>query len=110
LYILEDRQLVDEIEALEDEADGALAEVRALPLGMPGDFVAEEVILAARGIIQETQDVEQRRFAASGRAHDRHELAGLDLEVDVVERGGLDFVGAVDFGEVDGPNHGCMMR
>jgi len=65
-------------------------------LGKAGDFLAVEHVGAARGTIEHADHVQQRRFAAPGRAHDRHELAVGDVEVDTIERGRLDGFGAVD--------------
>ena len=48
LDILAHAKLVDEIEALEDEADVALAEVGELGLGQAGDLGAVEDVGAAR--------------------------------------------------------------
>ena len=80
LYVFIDVQLVDEVEALEHEADVALAELGALLLLQAADLLSEQLIGALGGIIQEAEDVEQRGFAAARRPHDGDELAIVDGE------------------------------
>ncbi len=80
LYVFIDVQLVDEVEALEHEADVALAELGALLLLQAADLLSEQLIGALGGIIQEAEDVEQRGFAAARRPHDGDELAVVDGE------------------------------
>jgi uncharacterized protein YbbC (DUF1343 family) len=46
LDVFADRELVDEIEALEDEADVLLAELCAPAFGIAGDILAEEAVAA----------------------------------------------------------------
>ena len=96
--VLIDVELVDEVEALEHEADVALAEFGALALLQLAHLLTEQLVGAARGVVQEAEDVEQRGFAAARRPHHGHELAGLDFEGDTVQREGLDFFRAEDFG------------
>ena len=93
-------EFIDQVEALEHEADVALAELGALLFLEAAHFGAEEFIGTAGGIVQQAQNVQQRGFAAARRAHDGDELAVLDFEGNAVERGGLDFFRAEDFGKV----------
>ena len=58
LDIFADRQFVDQVEALEDEADVALAGVRKLGLGEAGDLLAVEYVGAFGRAIQHAHDVE----------------------------------------------------
>src|SRR5690606_16111915 len=100
LDVLVDRQLVDEVEALEDEADGAAAEAGAPALGEPGRGVPVEPVLPAGGAVEQAEDVEERGLPAPRRPHDGDELAALDLDGDAAERAGLDLLGGVDAAEV----------
>src|SRR3546814_4168737 len=61
LDILTDRQFVDEVEALEDEAEILLATIGQLRLGKAGHFLAVEDVGAARRAIEHADDVEQGR-------------------------------------------------
>ncbi len=99
LDILAHRQLVDQVEALEDEADVGLAHVGELALREAGDLLSVEQVRTARRAVEHADHVEQGRFAAARRAHDRDELALGDVKVDRVERGRLDRVGAIDLRE-----------
>jgi len=98
LDVLIDVQLVDEVEALEYEADIALAKLGALAFFQLSHLLTEQLVGAARGVVQEAEDVEQRGFAAARRPHHGHELAALNFERDAVQREGLDFFRAEDFG------------
>ena len=99
LDVLVDREVADEVEALEDEPDLAVAD--AGPLGevevrhRPG----VEDVGAAGGRVEQAQDREQRRLAAARRPRDRHVLAFLDVQVDPRQGVGLDLVGEEDLGE-----------
>ena len=59
LNILIHIQFVNQVEALEHEADIALAELGALLLLKIGHFRAQEFIGAAGGIVQQAQDIQQ---------------------------------------------------
>src|SRR5690606_39696152 len=96
LDVLVDRHLGNEVEALKDEADLAIAKPRAL-LGVDlVDRDAGEPVLARRGLVEETEDRQQRGLAASGRTFDRHVFAALDDEIDAAERMRLDRFRSVD--------------
>ena len=92
-----------QVERLEDEADRAPPEPGAAEVVERGDVDADEPVGAGRLAIEEPDDVEQRRLPGTGRADDRHPLAGPDREVDVaqgVDRG-IGPEGAGDVGEQD---------
>ena len=81
LDVLGDVEVVDEVEALEDEADADVAaDDGELVLGVAGHVLAEKHVGARGRLVDEAQHVEQRRLAAAGRSHDGQELAGRDLE------------------------------
>ena len=95
-------QLVDEVEALEHEADVALAELGAVLFLEAAHLLAEQFILAVGGVVQEAEDVEQGRLAAARGAHDGDELAVVDFERNAVEGDGLnlDVLATEDFFQV----------
>src|SRR5690242_18702040 len=80
--ILADRELVDQIEALEDEADVVLARLGKRDFGEARDLLAVEHVGPAGGAIEHSHDIQQGRLAAAGWAHDGDELALGDFEVD----------------------------
>ena len=90
----------NQVEALEHKADVALAELGALLLLQAADFGAQEFVGTAGGIVQQAEDVEQRRFAAARRAHDGDELAVLDFEGYTVQSRGLNFFRPEDLGKI----------
>ena len=97
LDVFENRQIADEIEALEDESDLAIADARAIREREVRDFGALERIAAARRRIEQAEDGEQRRFAATGRSGDRDVFARADIEMNAGERVGFHFVGQEHF-------------
>ena len=100
LDILEDIQLVDQVERLEDEADVALAELRAVFLSETAHLVVQQHIAARCRVVQQAQNIEQRRFAAARRTHDGDELPLLHFERNAVQCDGLDLFGTENLLEV----------
>ncbi len=81
LDVLVHREVADQVEALEDEADLAIAD--AGPLGEVEvlDRVIVEHVGALAGRIEQPEDRQQRRLAAPRRAGDGNVLAAPDLEL-----------------------------
>ncbi len=71
-----------------------------------GDVLVEEPVVAFGRVVEQPDDVQQRRLAAAGRPHDGDEIALVDLEVDAVQGDGLDLVGAIDLEHVVELEHG----
>jgi hypothetical protein len=82
LDVLEDRQVANQVEALEDEPDLAVPHARALGRGELGDRTVVQEVLPFGRRIKQAEDRQQRRLAAPGRSRDGHVLALVDLEVD----------------------------
>ena len=83
--VLGDGELVEQVEALEDDADVLAAERDALLVAHLVDRLVEEAELAPPVVVEHGQHGEQRRLAGARRSHDGDEVAGLHLEVDGVE-------------------------
>src|SRR3979411_2724666 len=64
--ILGDVEIVDQIEALEDEAHHASTQDRQVPLGRASDILAEERVNAARRAVEQPEDIEQCGFSTPG--------------------------------------------
>ena len=77
---------MQQLKALEHEADLAVAHARALVVGQALDVRAVEPVLARRRRVEAAEDVEQRRLARSRRADDRDHLAAIDRERHAIER------------------------
>ena len=81
LDVLRDGEMREERVVLEDEADVAVLG------GHLGDILAVDVHAAAGGIEQSGDDPQQGRLARTAGAQQREELARLDVQVGIVERG-----------------------
>ena len=79
-----------EVEALEDEADLAVAQVSELVLGDVADVDAVEQVAPGGGRVEAAEHVHQRPLAAARAAHDGHELAPRDAQRDAGQRADLD--------------------
>src|SRR5206468_13120856 len=86
LDVLEGGRAREQIEPLEDESEITPAEQRALVAVQCFDLDAAEQIGARARDIEAAEDVHGRRFARARCAHDCHEIACLDVEVDPLER------------------------
>ena len=98
--VLDDRELVDEVVGLEDEAERAAAEGGELVVVHGGDVLAAEKIFAGGGAVEAAEDVEESRFARTRRAHDGDVGAGFDDEADAAQGVNLDVTHRVGFVEV----------
>ena len=106
LDILGHGQVVDQIEALEDEADVFTPKPGQLSLRASADLFAEELERAAARAIEEAEDIEQGGLAAPRRSHDGDKLAGADLEGNLVQRRRFDLAGSIGLAEVFELEHG----
>ena len=93
LDVLVDVQVADQVEALEDEPDLAVAHAGALGQRQVGHRLAVQRVLALGRRVQQPEDRQQRRLPAARRPGDRDVLAALDLQVNARQGVGLDFVG-----------------
>src|SRR5690606_39064423 len=85
---------------LEHDAEIA-AEIRNAPGGQAPDVLAVDDGLAARGALDQADELEQGGLAGARMAGDEHHLAALDLEADVLERVVLAGVALEDVAELD---------
>jgi hypothetical protein len=75
---------------LVDEAHGAIPEPPPGRLAERGDFLAIDPDLAGGRVVQAAEQLQQGRLAGARSPDDRDPLAGLDLEVEVLEHGERD--------------------
>ena len=80
--VLVDGEVIEQVIALEHEADVLLVQLGAVLRAELVHRLIEEVVLAGPGAVVHADDVEQRRLAGARRPHDRDELALLDVDVD----------------------------
>src|SRR2546421_6228249 len=72
--ILQRRSPRQEVEGLEDEPDLMTPDARKLPVRVTRNVLAPQAVAPIRRLVEAAEDVEQRRFAGSGRPADGHEL------------------------------------
>src|SRR5690606_12287470 len=80
IYVVEHVEIGDQIEALEDEADLAIANSRALVVGELADIFPVQPVCSGVERLEESGDIQKGRLTGAGRPRDRNELALLDLE------------------------------
>jgi len=85
LHVLPDGQVRKEVEKLEHDTDFAPPVERQLPLGERREVASADPDRSRGRPVDSGDEVEERRLAAAGGAHDRQELAAGDREVDRVE-------------------------
>ena len=74
-----------QVEGLEHEAQELVAQARGFGLPQIADRVTRQHVAAAVIAVENAEDVQQRGFAGAGRAHDGHQLAFADVQVDALE-------------------------
>ena len=84
-HVFEGRQVADEVELLEDEADGTAAHLGELVGGQVGDVVPVEHDGALGSGVHGTDDVHEGGLAGAGGADDGDPLAARDFQRDVVQ-------------------------
>jgi hypothetical protein len=99
LDVLVDRQVADQVERLEDEADLAVADAGPLGEREVGHLLLVQHVLAVAGRIEQAQDRQQRGLAAAGGAGDRDVLTVADLHVDPRQCVGFDLVRQENLGD-----------
>ena len=95
------RQVGEQVELLEHEADEDVADAGERVLVEDCDVVAGEAERAGRRDVEAPEDVHQRRLARARRADDRDELALVDRERHRPERRDLERAHRVDLVDVD---------
>ena len=104
--VVVDVEVGHQVEALEDEADLLVAQVRARVVGEAVTSDAVELVAAGVEGLEQARDVEERGLARARGPGDRDELAGLHLQREVAQRMRLDQVGAKDLADVRHGKHG----
>jgi hypothetical protein len=92
LDVLADAEIADQVEALKDEPDFTVADARPLGGRELRDLPAVQPIRSGRRRVEQAENRQQRRLAAAGRPLDRNVFAARDLQGDVGQRVGVDFV------------------
>jgi hypothetical protein len=83
--VFEHRALGQQVVKLEDESDRFIAELRETSFVEFAKVLTSDPHLSTIGAIERANYVQQGALAATGRSEDRHRLAGINLEVEVVQ-------------------------
>ena len=75
-----------QVEELKDEADAVASQPRELAVTQRGEWRAVESDLARAGAIHGAAQVQECRFPATRRPHERDEVAALQAEGDAAQR------------------------
>ena len=100
LDVLERGRGVDEVVALEDEAERLAPQPSQLVAVEARDILAHEPVGAGGGAIQAAEDVHQRGLARPRRAHDRKVLARIDLQAHPVQDLDVEVPGVEGLGHI----------
>src|SRR5574341_943207 len=100
LDVLQRRCARQEIEALKDETDLAVADMGPLVRRKRTYFAVVEKVTPPRGSVEATQDVHEGGLSRAGGAHDGDEFRALDIEVDTAKRGDLDVSHPIDLVQI----------
>ncbi len=95
-----------EVEALEDEADLAVAQVREVVLVELAGVHAVDQVAPGGGYVQAAEDVHECALATARAAHDRDEVAALDAQRDAAQRMHADRADAVGLADRAHVDHG----
>src|SRR5260370_705482 len=83
--IFEDGEIVDEVIALEDEADVGFVQLVAFLDVEFVDGLIVKIVFAVPRAVEHADDAEQRGFSGIGRSHEGDEFAGLNVQGDAAE-------------------------
>ena len=81
-HVLVHREIADQVERLENEADFAIADARALAIFRSSPACRSGYMLPSARRIEQAQDRQQSGLAAAGRPRDRNILALAGFQVD----------------------------
>ena len=102
--VLVDRERVEQIVALEDEADVSFIEFGAVFFVQAVNRMLEEEVFAGPGGVVHSEKVKQGGLPCPGRPHDGDELTFFDVDVDSpqnIRLGGACFITLLDVSEGD---------
>ena len=96
-HVVQYREVVDEVETLENEANLLIADTSQLLVFVALQLAIVDGHFTFGRLVKQTHDVEQSTFATARRAHDGYKLPFLDVYIDVVQGQGFNGTGAVHF-------------
>ena len=109
-HVLENRQVTYQIEGLKYEPDFAVANARAIGKRKVRHWLCIDPVVSIRRRVEQAENREQRRFAASRRPCDGKEFAVLDIQMHAAERVRLHLIGVKNFRHAFQTNHRFCCR
>src|SRR5205823_8678578 len=85
IEILVNREIVEQMILLKNETNLLVAQCRSLFRFQMMRCGSVEKVFTGPAVIVHSQNVQQRRFACAGRAHNRDEVAFLNLQIDLAQ-------------------------
>src|SRR5438067_8360613 len=85
IEILVNREIVEQMILLKHETNLLVAQCRSLFRFQMMRCGSVEKVFTGPAVIVHSQNVQQRRFACAGRAHNRDEVAFLNLQIDLAQ-------------------------
>src|SRR4051794_2587075 len=104
LHIFQSGSAAEEIEALENETEFAVADVGEPIAVEPGNVGAIKQVTTFRWAIEAAEEIHERRFSRAAGAHDGDEFAFCDIQRDAADGVHLELARAVDLVHVLQPN------
>ena len=101
LDVLARRGARQQIETLKNETEFVIANVGELIAIEHGNVGVVQKVTTGGRPIETTENVHQRRFAGTARAHERDEFAALDLERNAAHGVHIDIAGVIRLVNVD---------
>jgi hypothetical protein len=86
LDVLDGGQVVEQVEALEDEAERSEPQPGLLGVAQLPEILAVKEDAALGGAVEQTNDLKQRALAGARRSLDRHHLCRADGQRNIVQR------------------------
>ena len=99
-HVLRHAHALDQVKALEHEADGAVADARQFVARQRQRVDAVEKVASAGGLVEAAEYVHQRRFAGTGLAHHRQEVAARHGQVHAEQHLRFDAARVVALGDL----------
>src|ERR1700721_933485 len=85
LDVLRNIQIIDQVEALKHETDTGAPMDRQIFLWAARGVIAEEPIRSGRRAINQSENIEERRLAATRRPHDCEKFALIDGQANIIK-------------------------
>jgi hypothetical protein len=99
-----------QIKILEHESDLAIPDIGE-PISIEtGDVCAVQNVVACGGPVEATQNIHERGFSGTARAHQRNKFAALNFQRHAAHRGHFHFACAIRFMNIDQPNECAVVH